>query len=204
MRRILTPALLAALLLLAVPGPAGAWDGPCSYGLGCPGGVCLNLFSRIHQHGPLYNYGPYYGYPPFCPYGPWDAYLHYQAQGAAVGGGHAKHLHHGNPHPLFHGGLAGLFHHKGAACDTCGSCGGGTTAPGVPAAPGTAPAAPTTAPPATAYGPYPVDPYQQTNPYAGYPGYGYGYNPYAAAAGAYYNQYLPQQVSYPPPGMPLR
>ena len=194
MRRILTPALLAAPLLLAVPGPAGAWDGPCSYGPGCPGGVCLNMFSRIHQHGPLYNYGPYCGYYPFSPYGPWDAYLHYHDQGAAVGG-HAK-VKHGNPHPLFHGGLSSLFHHKGVPGDGC-DTGGGT---GACAAPG---AAPTTAPTATAYGPYPADPYQQTNPYAGYPGYGYGYNPYAAAAG-YYNQYLPQQVSYPPAGMPPR
>jgi hypothetical protein len=195
MRRILTPALLAAPLLLAIPGPARANDGPCTFGLGCPGGVCLNMFSRIHQHGPLYNYGPYCGYPPFSPYGPWDAYLHYQAQDAAVAGHHAK-VKHGNPHPLCHGGLASLFHHghKGAACDTCG---GGIITPG------TAPGAPTTAP-TTAYSPYPVSPYQQPNPYAGYPGYGYGYNPYAAAAAGYYNPYAPQQVSYPPAGMPVR
>lgn len=54
-----------------------------SYGhhLPCPnfgcGGFCVNLFGRIHQHGPLFNYGPYYGYYPFQPYGPWTPELCY-------------------------------------------------------------------------------------------------------------------------------
>jgi len=77
MTRLMTAALLAAPVLLAASGRASAYgDTACSYGAGC-GGLCLNLFSRIHQHGPLFNYGPYYGYPPFEPYGPWDAWLHY-------------------------------------------------------------------------------------------------------------------------------
>ena len=189
MRRILTAALLAAPLLLAAPGSAQAFgDGPCSYGYGC-GGLCLNLFSRIHQHGPLYNYGPYCGYPPFDPYGPWDSYLHYNGgdSGAAGKGGKAKVL---NPHPLFAG---GLFHkHKGGDCDAgCGTGGCGSAAPAA------------AAPAATAYGPYPV------NPYAGYSGYGYGgqggygYNPYAAAANAYYGPYMAQPLPYQPyqPGL---
>jgi hypothetical protein len=77
MRRISVAALFAApLLLLAGSGTTQANPNSCSAGFGC-GGFCLNLFSGIHQHGPLYNYGPYYGYYPFKPYGPWDAYLRY-------------------------------------------------------------------------------------------------------------------------------
>ena len=48
---------------------------PCKYA-GC-GGFCMNLFGRIHFHGPLYNYGPYSGYYPFEPYGPWTSSLQY-------------------------------------------------------------------------------------------------------------------------------
>jgi hypothetical protein len=198
MTRILAAALLAAPLLLAAPGRAQAFgDGPCSYGYGC-GGFCLNIFSRIHQHGPLYNYGPYYGYPPFEPYGPWDAYLHYH--GSDAGGGKPGKVKHGNPHPLCPGGLASLFHkHKGGAgCDEgCASC-GGSAAPAAPA---------TKAPAAAAYGPYQVNPYAG---YAGQPNYGYGYayNPYAAAANAYYGPYLAQPMPYQqgvqPAGMPYR
>lgn len=133
MRRSLAAAALAApLLLLGYGGLAVAGNlfgllpnqGPCSYGMGC-GGCCLNMFPRIHQHGPLYNYGPYYGYPPFEPYGPWNAYLHYNPAFFGTGdgghGGHAKG--NGNPHPLFgsHGG--GLLHGN-RGCGTAG-CGGG-------------------------------------------------------------------------------
>jgi len=184
MTRILTAALLAVPVLLAAPGPAQAYgDGPCSYGYGC-GGLFLNLFSRIHQHGPLYNYGPYYGYPPFEPYGPWDAYLRYHDQGAAYAG-HAK-TKVLNPHPLCPGGLGSMFHkHKGGSSDP-GGCGGCATCGGGQAA----------APTSTAYSPY------QFNPYAGYPGYGYGYNPYAAAAGAYYGPYPAQPAPYQPGVMP--
>ena len=74
MRQLTTAALLAAALLFVGTSSASANDGPCTYGYGC-GGICLGLFSKIHQHGPLYNYGPYYGYPPFEPYGPWNPYL---------------------------------------------------------------------------------------------------------------------------------
>jgi hypothetical protein len=78
MRRTSFAALFAAPLLLAFPGSASA-NPPtqCHYGFGCPTGFCLGLFSKLHQHGPLFNYGPYYGYPPFEPYGPWNSYLQY-------------------------------------------------------------------------------------------------------------------------------
>jgi hypothetical protein len=200
MMRILTAALLAAPVLLAAPGRAQAYgDGPCSYGYGC-GGLCLNLFSRIHQHGPLFNYGPYYGYPPFEPQGPWDAYLHYHEPGAPgkVKGKVKEH----NPHPLFNGGLGSLFHkHKGGAGDCgdgCSTCGGSgvATAPGIPhAQPSPAPA------PTTAYNPYQVNPYQG-NPYAASGGYGYGYNPYAAAANAYYGPPMTRPMPYQPGAVP--
>ncbi len=111
MRRTLLAALLAAPLLLAFPSstPANPPE-QCLYGMGC-GGFCLNLFGKIHQHGPLYNYGPYYGYPPFEPYGPWNAYLQYNPwyYGDASGSGCCG-----------HGKLGGLLHSHG-----CGSCGCG-------------------------------------------------------------------------------
>lgn len=88
--------LLALPPLLAVAGPAvaqypgfipppgcGPGYGSPAYGhqLPCPnygcGGFCMNLFGRIHFHGPLFNYGPYYGYYPFEPYGPWTSDLRY-------------------------------------------------------------------------------------------------------------------------------
>lgn len=186
MTRILTAALLAAPLLLAVPGRASAYgDGPCSYGYGC-GGLCLNLFSRIHQHGPLYNYGPYYGYPPFEPHGPWDAWLHYTEPPATAKVKVKEKVH--NPHPLFGGGLGSLFHkNKGGDCATggtpgCSSCGGGGHVGGPVGQPYAQSA--------------PYNPYQQ-NPNAGY---AYGYNPYAAAAasGAYYSPYMTQPAPYQP------
>jgi hypothetical protein len=37
----------------------------------------MNLFGKIHFHGPLVNYGPYAGYYPFEPYGPWTSDLRY-------------------------------------------------------------------------------------------------------------------------------
>jgi hypothetical protein len=133
MRRLSTAALLALpLLLTTTAGTTTANPNSCSYGYGC-GGRCLNLFSGIHQHGPLFNYGPYYGYYPFKPYGPWDAYLRYDPffygdPYADSGGGNVygrnPHLH-GLGHLrglLHHGGLhkhgGGLFHHDG--CKHCG------------------------------------------------------------------------------------
>jgi hypothetical protein len=130
MRRTAAAALLAAPLLLGFAAPAGANDGPCTFGLGC-GGRCLKFFPRIHQHGPLFNYGPYYGYPPFEPYGPWDAYLRYTGPdpSAAGGGGAYGWIHGWQPgaklHSLgahfHHGDRGGLFHHgRGDGCPTCG------------------------------------------------------------------------------------
>jgi len=82
--------------------------------MGSCNGVCLNLFSKIHQHGPLFNYGPYYGYPPFEPYGPWDAYLQYNPwyygdPNARGGNGNSGHG----------GRLGGLFHGS-HGCSGCG------------------------------------------------------------------------------------
>ena len=118
MRRLATAALLAAFLLLAGTGVAPPNPGPCTYGFGC-GGFCLNIFPRIHQHGPLYNYGPYYGYPPFEPYGYWNAYLQYTgpvgpycAGCGGCGHGHDK-WGHGNMHALLGSGL-------GHGCHSCG------------------------------------------------------------------------------------
>ena len=135
MRRTAAAALLAAPLLLGFAAPAGANDGPCTFGLGC-GGRCLKFFPRVHQHGPLFNYGPYYGYPPFEPYGPWDAYLRYTGPDPSAAGPGAYGWLHGN-YPghrvheladrfhsrdgLFHGHGGhggGLFHHK-KGCSPC-------------------------------------------------------------------------------------
>jgi hypothetical protein len=196
MRRILTASLFAVPLLVTSPGSASANNGPCTFGLGC-GGICLNLFPRMHQHGPLYNYGPYCGYYPFTPYGPWNPYLQYE--GGYAEGGKAPKVKHGNPHPLcpgglFHGRLAGLFHKHHGACDAGAGC--DTCAPSAAAAtpsPTPAPAPPAPAQP-TAYSGYPGYP-GYGYPGYGYPGYGYpGYaNPYAAAAsGYYYTPYMPQ------------
>lgn len=127
MRRTLAAALLAAPLWLGFAAPAGANDGPCTFGLGC-GGRCLKFFPRIHQHGPLFNYGPYYGYPPFEPYGPWDAYLRYTGPDpSAAGQGAYGWLHGRAPGSRIHDFAdqfhnrerAGLFHH-GDGCSTCG------------------------------------------------------------------------------------
>ena len=113
MRRTSIAALLAAPLLLALPGytPANPPE-QCYRGQRC-GGFCVLHFSRIHQVGPLFNYGPYYGYPPFEPYGPWNAYLQYM--GGNDYGGHG-HGHGGHGDKAGHGGIWG---HGG-----CGACGG--------------------------------------------------------------------------------
>ena len=217
MRRITLAALLAAPLLLAAPGRAAANDHPCFGGpFGC-GGFCVGMFSKIHQHGPLYNYGPYCGYAPFAPYGPWNQYLQWTGEnyGPENCKGGKKSLT-GNPHPLFGGGCGGgysplLSHfHKGkcgdGGCGTtgCSSCGGRVAAaePPAPAAMGQY----------AGYG-YPAP----QNPYAAYAasaygygygqGYGYGY-PYAAA-NYYYGPYqvtppAPQQSPVMPAGGPGR
>lgn len=54
--------------------PTNAFWGSKHVG-GC--GLCMGLFGRIHQHGPLFNYGPYQGYYPFQPYGDWTPDLKY-------------------------------------------------------------------------------------------------------------------------------
>ena len=139
-------ALLAAPLLLVFSGSLTA-NPPtqCYYGHGC-GGFCMNLFGKMHQHGPLFNYGPYYGYPPFEPYGPWNAYLQYNPwyYGNGYGGGGHAGLFHGHLHGhgcwscglhanwlhggWFHGhgclscGTHSLFHH-GHFAGGCSSCG---------------------------------------------------------------------------------
>jgi hypothetical protein len=162
MRRTSIAALLAAPLLLAIPSFSLANPpGPCFTHFGCGGG-CISLFSKLHQHGPLFNYGPYYGYPPFEPYGPWNAYLQYNpwyygtGNGGGGRGGHGGHCGHCGWHaPWKQGGwfancghiregLPGWFqgkhcHHcgKAAPCNTCG--GGAAAATGC----GAQPAAPT-------------------------------------------------------------
>ncbi|MBA4067393.1 MAG: hypothetical protein C0501_27525 [Isosphaera sp.] len=89
MRRTPLPALLAVPVLLAAAGLAAANPPRQCTGGQCP---CIYLFSKLHQHGPLFNYGPYYGYPPFEPYGPWNAYLQYNPwyYGAPGDGGHGR------------------------------------------------------------------------------------------------------------------
>lgn len=114
MKRTLLAAIPAALALLAFSGIASANPRQqCYYGYGC-GGFCLNLFGKMHQHGPLFNYGPYYGYPPFEPYGPWNAYLQYNPWYYGYGGQGHGHGHDGHLKSWLHG----LFHGHG-----CGGCG---------------------------------------------------------------------------------
>ncbi len=216
MRRITLAALVAAPLLLATPGrvaayPPGSTGHPCSYGMAC-GAICLGLFSKMHQHGPLYNYGPYYGYAPFSPHGPWNEYLQWTGENYGPGDckGSKKSLF-GNPHPLFGGGLGAgcggghsplLDHFRKGNCNSggCGTAGCGSGGKHASAEP-PAPAA------MGQYAGYPA----QANPYAahGYPaGYGYGY-PYSAASNYYYGPYQvtpPAPQSYPvmPAGHPGR
>jgi hypothetical protein len=106
MRHTSRAALLAAFVLLAWPAISSA-----NYPKQCTTGHCMWMFSKLHQHGPLFNYGPYYGYPPFEPYGPWNPYLQYNpwyyGQGNTTGWSH---------------GLGG--HLRGAlGCHSCGGCG---------------------------------------------------------------------------------
>ena len=127
MRRLSITGLLAAWLLAS---PGGAPANPpeqCGYGYGPAGYFAFGWFSKIHQHGPLFNYGPYYGYPPFEPYGPWNAYLQYNPwyYGQPDGGkahhawGHRLHLGCGS-HCCWHAhwGHGGWFH--GHGCLSCG------------------------------------------------------------------------------------
>jgi hypothetical protein len=131
MRLTSLAALLAAPVLLAFPGTTPANPPKQCYAPlgGCSSGFCLSLFSRMHQHGPLFNYGPYYGYPPFEPYGAWNAYLQYNPWyygGQSGGHGHG----HGYSDKAGHGGICngggwhgswlhgGWFHGRG-----CASCG---------------------------------------------------------------------------------
>jgi hypothetical protein len=132
MRRTLIAPLLAALALLALPAitfanPPKQCFSPFGFGGFCPG-----IFSKLHQHGPLFNYGPYYGYPPFEPYGNWNAYLQYTGPiGQPSSGGHG-HYHGGHGDMAGAGGIwsggghgwhsswsgGGWFH--GSGCATCG------------------------------------------------------------------------------------
>ena len=130
MRRTSLAALLAAPILLMSPAnlPANP-PKQCYAPYSC--GACMGFFSKLHQHGPLFNYGPYYGYPPFEPYGPWNAYLQYNPWYYGTGGGSGGHGHGG----LFHGRCAGdgcgHFHKnwlhggwfRGHGCLSCGSHG---------------------------------------------------------------------------------
>lgn len=93
----------------------------------CPnfscGGFCLNLFGRIHFHGPLFNYGPYYGYYPFEPYGPWTSDLRYNPpQNCGKGGCGGDKVAWGQ---YAKDTLRNVFHrlnpgcHKAKGCSTC-------------------------------------------------------------------------------------
>ncbi|MCZ2341502.1 MAG: hypothetical protein LC104_06860 [Bacteroidales bacterium] len=100
--------------------PTNAFWGSKHIG-GC--GVCMGLFGRIHQHGPLFNYGPYMGYYPFQPYGDWTADLKYT--------GPSWYAH--ERHQLFNGlglrdrcwGCGGLFDRLKGHCSHCGHGGWG-------------------------------------------------------------------------------
>jgi len=134
MKRTSLAALLAAPVLLAFPGITLAHPPKQCFAPFGGGGVCLGIFQKLHQHGPLFNYGPYYGYPPFEPYGYWNQYLQYTGPFPAggYGGGHG----HGHGHGYAdysgrggictggHGGMHGSWLHGGwFHGDGCGSCG---------------------------------------------------------------------------------
>jgi hypothetical protein len=84
------------------------------------------MWSKLHQHGPLFNYGPYYGYPPFEPYGPWNSYLQYNPWYYGDGSGGNGRLFGG--HRLGHGCRGCGFHahwlkggwFRGHGCLSCG------------------------------------------------------------------------------------
>lgn len=132
MRRTALAALLAAPVLLAVPGFASANPPKQCFSPFGFGGFCPGIFSKLHQHGPLFNYGPYYGYPPFEPYGPWNSYLQYNGGFGGGYGGAQGHGHGGHGDMAGRGGICtgggggwhsswlngGWFH--GAGCASCG------------------------------------------------------------------------------------
>jgi len=131
MRRTSLAALLAAPVLLALPSLADAHPPKQCFSPFGFGGFCPGIFSKLHQHGPLFNYGPYYGYPPFEPYGSWNAYLQYTG---GFGGGGYSHGHGGHDHGDMTGrggicsGGAGGWHTSwlhggwfhGSGCASCG------------------------------------------------------------------------------------
>jgi hypothetical protein len=115
MRRTSLAGLVAAPLLLMFAVPTQANPPSQCFGPFGGGGFCMGLFSKMHQHGPLFNYGPYYGYPPFEPYGPWNAYLQYNPWYYGYGNG-------GGGHGFGHGHGGGLLHGRlgGHGCGHCG------------------------------------------------------------------------------------
>jgi hypothetical protein len=76
--------LATAVLAVSGQAQAGEFVKPHYPVFGC-GGFCINMFGRLHQHGPLFNYGPYSGYYPFEPYGPWTSDLKYNPPMPAAG-----------------------------------------------------------------------------------------------------------------------
>jgi hypothetical protein len=124
MKRTSLAALLAAPVLLAFPGITHANPPKQCFAPFGGGGVCLGIFSKLHQHGPLFNYGPYYGYPPFEPYGYWNQYLQYTGPFGGAGGYGGGHGHgHGHGYDSYagrggictggHGGMHGSWLHGG-------------------------------------------------------------------------------------------
>jgi hypothetical protein len=103
MRRTSLAALLAAPVLLAFAGIAHAHPPKQCFAPFGGGGICVGIFSKLHQHGPLFNYGPYYGYPPFEPYGPWDSYLRWTAGYGGYGYGHGHGHGHGHAYQDYSG-----------------------------------------------------------------------------------------------------
>jgi len=135
MRRTSLAALLALPVLLVFSSLAHAHPPKQCFSPFGFGGFCPGIFSKLHQHGPLFNYGPYYGYPPFEPYGPWNQYLQYTGgygNGGHGGGGHGHGGHGGHGDMAGRGGICtgggagchsswlggGWFH--GAGCASCG------------------------------------------------------------------------------------
>ena len=137
MRRTLIAPLLAALALLVFPAITFAHPPKQCFSPFGFGGFCPGIFSKLHEHGPLFNYGPYYGYPPFEPYGNWNAYLQYTGpipQPSSGGHGH-YHGGHGDGDMAGRGGICnggglhsswsggGWFHGHGSK-GTAGGCSG--------------------------------------------------------------------------------
>jgi len=142
MKRTSLAALLAAPVLLVFPGITHAHPPKQCFAPFGGGGVCLGIFSKLHQHGPLFNYGPYYGYPPFEPYGYWNQYLQYTGPfggAGGYGGGHGHGGGHGYESYAGRGGICtggmhgswlhgGWFHghsswlHHGSSSGECDGC----------------------------------------------------------------------------------